>query len=151
MRKVMHFDCELSVLTVTIIEKTASVDTWQPSMEMAFSLCLPFRLSVSWLSLGYALPPPQGHYTVIAPAWGPTCDAIVVSAHLLACNAPMKSVMKQVGSQATFLPSSPLGRHLGVCMEATRMQIWHFGNRFLHDKLWRCFQWRTLWFSWDVS
>lgn len=60
--------------------------------------------SVSILSLGHALPPRQGHYTVIAPAWGPTCDAIVVSAHLVACNAPMKSVMKPVGSPATFLP-----------------------------------------------
>lgn len=73
-------------------------------MEMPFSLRLQVLLSVSWLSLGHALPPPQGHYTVIAPAWCPTCDAIVVSAHLVACNAPMKSVMKQVGSPATLLP-----------------------------------------------
>lgn len=46
------------------------------------------------------LPPSQGHYTVIAPAWGPACDAIVVSPHRVACKAPMKSEMKQVGSPA---------------------------------------------------
>lgn len=89
------------------------VDTLEPSMEMPFSLHLPFLLSVSWLSLRHDLPPPQGHYTVIAPARGPTCVAIVVSAHLVACNAPMKSVMKQVGSPATSTYCLPLGQHLG--------------------------------------
>lgn len=81
-------------------EKIAHLTTQQISQDLPFSLLL----SVSWLSLGHALPPLQGHYTVITPAWGPTCDAIVVSAHLVACNAPMKSVMIQVGSPATFLP-----------------------------------------------
>lgn len=73
---------------------------WSYGLSQDLSLLL----SLSLLSLVYALQPPQGHYTVIAPAWGPTCDAIVVSAHLVACNAPMKSVMTQVGSPAIFLP-----------------------------------------------
>lgn len=83
-------------------------DSQQPSIAMPFSIHLPIPLSVSWLSLGYTLPPRQGHYTVIAAAWGATYDATVVSAHLVSCNAPMKSVMKQGGSPATFPPISYL-------------------------------------------
>lgn len=108
MRKSYGFQLRTHSFKNPTIEKIASADARQPSIEMPFSLCLPFLPSflpsVSWLSLGHTPPQPQGHYTVIAPAWSPTCDAIVVSAHLVACNAPMKSVMKQVGSPATFLP-----------------------------------------------
>lgn len=70
---------------------------------MPFSPSLPLPLSVYWLSLGHTLPPPQGHYTVTAAARGPMHDATVVSAHLVVCNAHMKSEMKQQ-STASFLP-----------------------------------------------
>lgn len=69
--------------------------------------CSPFLpvfsllLHVSELSARHTLPPPQGHYTVIA-ARGPTGDAIVVSAHLLACTAHIKSDMQQVDSPQGF-------------------------------------------------
>lgn len=69
--------------------------------------CSPFLpvfsllLHVSELSPRHTLPPPQGHYTVIA-ARGPTGDAIVVSAHLLACTAHIKSDMQQVESPQGF-------------------------------------------------
>lgn len=100
--------------------KTASSATWQPSLDLPFSHCLS-PLSVSWLSLRNALPPPQGHYAVIAPAWGSTCDAIVVRAHLVACNAPMKLVMKQVGSRATFTAIAYL--KAGTCMASYGTKI----------------------------
>lgn len=107
----MHVN--VNPLDLTDSRRHQSVDTQQPSMEMTFSLHLSFLLPVSWLSLRHALPPPQGHYSVIAPAWGSMCDAIVVSTHLVACNAPMISVMKQVGSTATFPPACfPPGQHL---------------------------------------
>lgn len=80
------------------------VDKWRQPVSLHGSHACLSPSSASWLSLGHALPPLQGHYPVIAPAWGSTCDAIVVRAHLVACNAPMKSVMKEVGSRATFVP-----------------------------------------------
>lgn len=86
---------------------------WWPHGSQIFIcpyLSVSLLLSASRLSLGHALPPPQGHYTAITPAWGPTCVAIVVISHLVACNAPMKSVMKQVGSQSTFVEVSLTSR-----------------------------------------
>ena len=76
--------------------------------------CSFLSVRVRAVTRAHALSPPQGHHTVIAPAWGSTCDAAVVSAHLVVCNALVKSVMKQVGSPATsYTYRLPPGQHLG--------------------------------------
>lgn len=112
------FSRQLSSFFYRKANKVDHVPTWSRAWTCPYlSVSL---LSASWLSVGHALPPPQGHYTEIAPAWGPTCDVVVVRAHLVACNAPMTSVMKQVGSEATFRPCRlPRGIETGwVCIQA---------------------------------